>query len=88
MGGLLGAAFVTSLGMPGVFVVPAVLCGLAAVGMVALAVRLRRPSDPGADEVTGSAETAVGTRLEAMARTTEPWARVPELRREVAEEVE
>lgn len=62
VGGLLGAAFVTSLGMPGVFVVPAVLCGLAAVGMVGLALRLRRPGDPASDVVSGSEETAVGAR--------------------------
>ncbi|XYD09843.1 HD domain-containing protein [Methylobacterium sp. NMS12] len=35
------------------------------------------------DAVLSVRETAAGTHMEAMARTTEPWARVPELRREV-----
>ena len=39
------------------------------------------------DAVLAVRETAVGSRLETMARTTEPWARVPELRREVAEAI-
>ncbi|MFK5600559.1 HD domain-containing phosphohydrolase [Methylobacterium sp. HMF5984] len=39
------------------------------------------------DAVLAVRETAVGSRLEALARTTEPWARVPELRREVAESI-
>ncbi|MBP32429.1 HD domain-containing phosphohydrolase [Methylobacterium sp.] len=39
------------------------------------------------DAVLAVRKTAAGSRIEAMAQTTEPWARVPELRREVAESI-
>ncbi|WP_409565888.1 HD-GYP domain-containing protein [Methylobacterium sp. J-077] len=39
------------------------------------------------DAVLAVRETAVGSRLKVMARTTEPWARIPELRREVTKSV-
>lgn len=39
------------------------------------------------DAIVSVSGTAAGTRLDAMARTTEPWARVPELRREVEVDV-
>jgi SET family sugar efflux transporter-like MFS transporter len=45
VGGLLGSAFVTVLGVPGIFVVPAVLCTAALVGMAVLARRLGRRTE-------------------------------------------
>ena len=44
VGGLLGAAFVSALGVPGIFLVPAVLCTAALVGMALLSRRLSRRS--------------------------------------------
>lgn len=46
VGGLVGSVFVTGLGIPHVFVVPAVLSALALVGMAVLARRSGRPSAP------------------------------------------
>ena len=52
VGGLLGSAFVSGLGIPGVFVVPAALSALALVGMAFLARRLgRRDAAPVAELV-------------------------------------
>lgn len=45
VGGLLGSAFVTDLGLPGIFVVPAVLSALALVGMAVLARRAGRRTE-------------------------------------------
>jgi SET family sugar efflux transporter-like MFS transporter len=45
IGGLLGGAFVSGLGIPGIFVVPAVLSACALVGMAVLARRLDRRAD-------------------------------------------
>ena len=55
VGGLLGSAFVTSLGLPGVFVVPAVLSVIALVGMALLARRLDRRSQSGVPRTAVSA---------------------------------
>ncbi len=46
VGGLLGSLFVSSLGVPGAFVVPAVLSALALVGMALLGRRLDRRTAP------------------------------------------
>jgi len=46
VGGLVGSVFVTGLGIPHVFVVPAVLSALALVGMAVLARHSGRPSAP------------------------------------------
>lgn len=55
-GGLLGSVFVSALGIPGVFVVPAVLSALALVGMAFLARRVDRRAAVAVDElVTASA---------------------------------
>jgi SET family sugar efflux transporter-like MFS transporter len=52
VGGLLGSAFVGTLGIPGVFVVPAVLCAVSLTGMALLGRRLvPRRSAPDGDEV-------------------------------------
>ncbi len=54
-GGLLGSAFVSGLGIPGVFLVPAVLSAVALVGMAILARRLgRRNPAPVEDLVAAS----------------------------------
>jgi SET family sugar efflux transporter-like MFS transporter len=56
VGGLLGGVFVSALGIPGIFVVPAVLSALALVGMAVLARRLdRRTAAPLEDLVEAAA---------------------------------
>ncbi|GAA3571847.1 hypothetical protein GCM10022197_30540 [Microlunatus spumicola] len=55
VGGLLGSLFVSVLGVPGVFVVPAVLCTLALVGMALLARRLGRRTVVAPDLVEATA---------------------------------
>jgi SET family sugar efflux transporter-like MFS transporter len=56
VGGLLGGVFVSALGIPGIFVVPAVLSALALVGMAVLARRLdRRAAAPLEDLVEAAA---------------------------------
>jgi MFS transporter, SET family, sugar efflux transporter len=55
VGGLLGSAFVSALGIPGVFVVPAVLSAAALVGMGLLARRLGRQAAPTAELVEAAA---------------------------------
>jgi SET family sugar efflux transporter-like MFS transporter len=54
VGGLLGSAFVETLGIPGVFVVPAVLCAVSLVGMALLG-RWLVPQPP----ASGAAEVGV-----------------------------
>lgn len=53
-GGLLGSAFVSGLGIPGVFVVPAVLSALALVGMAFLARRLGRRTSVPVEDLVGA----------------------------------
>lgn len=55
VGGLLGSAFVSTLGIPHVFVVPAVLAALSCLGMLLLARRLRQASPSREPVVTPSA---------------------------------
>ena len=55
VGGLLGSVFVSVLGVPGVFVVPAVLCTLALVGMALLARRLGRRTASASELVDATA---------------------------------
>lgn len=57
VGGLVGSAFVSGLGIPHVFVVPAVLSALALVGMALLARRLGRRPQP-VDEAAARAAEA------------------------------
>jgi len=54
VGGLVGSVFVTGLGIPHVFVVPAVLSTLALVGMAVLARRSGRPAAPAPSETVGA----------------------------------
>ena len=61
VGGLLGSLFVSALGVPGVFVVPAVLCTLALVGMALLARRLGRRPEAVAELVDATACLSVTT---------------------------
>ncbi len=51
VGGLLGSVFVSGLGLPGVFVVPAVLSLLALIGMALLARRVGRSSEVEVEEL-------------------------------------
>ena len=53
-GGLLGSAFVSGLGIPGVFVVPAVLSAFALVGLAFLARRLGRRAPAPVAELVGA----------------------------------
>jgi len=55
IGGLLGSAFVSDLGLPGIFVVPAVLSVVALVGMAILARRLGRPPEVRVEELAEAA---------------------------------
>ena len=50
-GGLLGSAFVSALGIPGVFVVPAVLSAGALVGMAFLSRRVDRRAEVAVEEL-------------------------------------
>lgn len=55
VGGLLGSLFVSALGVPGVFLVPAVLCTFALVGMALLSRRLDRRPEAVAELVQATA---------------------------------
>jgi len=55
IGGLLGSAFVSDLGLPGIFVVPAVLSVVALVGMAILSRRLGRPPQVRVEELAEAA---------------------------------
>ena len=64
VGGLLGSAFVETLGIPGVFVVPAVLCAASLAGMGLLARRLAGAATAraGRDLLPGSPDVAPADR--------------------------
>lgn len=54
IGGLLGSAFVSGLGIPGIFVVPAVLSAGALIGMAVLARRVDRRTAAPAEDLVGA----------------------------------